>query len=190
MNYKQEYLNYWKSIYGVDINPNPTDRAALARFAYVRRKGGVNLKPEEAIERFQEETRRERMEAFEEKIRKRTLTREEKVGKEIKRYLRQECEEKPEVPAAQIVKLTLHLKDGTKRTVCHDIIELYTYLKNTYRNEQEWKDPKYSVTFTQHQIRLIQERYRTIECLWRKFDVFTSVGLMFQRMIEYFVFGI
>ncbi len=169
---KEEYKKYWLSIYGVD--PRLSERAKAFREREIARAGGP-----EAI-------RRERFKKFEEKIKTQALSEEERKRERAARTLQKLAEWRRSHPCenltpeqrqrlhpAQIIKLRVKDRNGQVHYVCYDIISLMTYLKSSYRDEFEWRDPTYNQFYSQSQIELIKSRYRQVSLCQEKLQNFS-----------------
>lgn len=169
---KKEYEKYWLSIYGVD--PRLAERARAFREREIARAGGP-----EAI-------RRERFKKFEEKIKTKALSEEERKRERAARTLQKlaqwrrshPCEnltpeQSQRLHPAQIIKLRVNDRNGQVHYVCYDIISLMNYLKSHYRDEFEWRDPTYNQFYSQSQIELIKSRYRQVSLCKETFQNFS-----------------
>ncbi len=154
---KKEYEKYWLSIYGVD--PRLTERARAFREREIARAGGPEAIRQERLKKF-EKTRKIQIPSKGERA-IRTLQ------KLVRRRRSLPCEnltpeQRQRLHPAQIIKLRVKDRNGQVHYVCYDIISLMTYLKSSYRDELEWRDPTYNQFYSQSQIELIKSRYRQV----------------------------
>lgn len=155
---QEAYRKYWYSIYGIEPTLGVAARAFRER--EVARAGGP-----EAI-------RQRRLTEFEQRRAARPpVAPEVKAAQQIqqtyRRYHEKPCENQNLLQArhihpAQIVKLNVIDDNGNEHIVCYDVIELYTYLVNTFKSPNQWAEPTFTARLNPVQRQLIEDRFKLL----------------------------
>lgn len=155
---REQYRRYWYSIYGVEPTLAPAPKAFRER--ELARGGG----PEAIRQRRQAELQQRIAE-------KPKITPGAKAARTIQRtyrqYHQQPCENQELLQAkrihpSQTIKFKV-IDDGqNSHVLCYDVIELHTYLVNTFQSQQKWREPTYNAQLTPIQQQLLEDRFRLL----------------------------
>ena len=151
-----QYRKYWTQIYGID--PNLAERARLFRERELAKMGGLDALREKRLHEFESKISSRRSEE------KSPSERATILIQRLYRHYRSIVCENQSTNGRHLgeVILCVRTTDGKSHYLCHDVINLMMYLRDSYHREDLWKEPTYGVLLTRDQKRILHYRYQKL----------------------------